>query len=86
MIANQYYYLLNSSGWGPSLKYGGANVIAGNWGPWSPIGAVQTATGYDIAWKTSDGQYSVWATDSNGNYVSNLIVVAPATSAALGVA
>ena len=83
LIANQYYYLLNSSGWGPSLKYGGANVIAGNWGPWSPIGAVQTATGYDIAWKTSDGQYSVWATDSNGNYVSNLIVVAPATSAAL---
>ncbi len=84
LINGQYYYLLNSSsGFGPSLKYGGADVLAGGWGPWSPIGAIQTATGYDVAWKTSDGQFSVWATDSNGNYTSNLIVVVPGTSVAL---
>ena len=28
---------------------------------------------YDVAWKDlSRGQYGVWGTDSNGNYISNL--------------
>jgi hypothetical protein len=83
LVANQNYYLLNSGGSGPSVKYGGADVVVGEFGPWHPIGAVQTASGYDIAWKLGTDQYSVWATDSNGNYVSNLITVAPAASAAL---
>ena len=42
-------------------------------GPWVPIGAVQTASGYEVAWKvTGTDQYTVWNIDSNGNYcVSN---------------
>ena len=35
---------------------------------------MQTASGYDVAWKnTGTGQYTVWTTDSNGNYTGNLI-------------
>ena len=31
--------------------------------------AVQTASGYDVAWKNAGtSQYTVWTTDSNGNY------------------
>ena len=71
-VANQ-YYLYGSSGSGPALKYNGANVTAGEFGEWTPIGAVQTASGYDVAWKnTSTGQYTVWTTDSNGNYKGNM--------------
>jgi hypothetical protein len=72
-VANE-YFLYNSGGTGPSLKYFGSPVVLGQAGAWSPIGAVQTATGYDVAWKVAGAdQYSVWATDSNGNYLSNVI-------------
>ena len=41
-----------------------------------PIGAEQTATGYEVAWKvTGADQYTVWTTDSNGNFVSGIGVV-----------
>ena len=60
-----------STGSGPSLKYGGADVVAGQFGSgWTPIGTEQTATGYEVAWKNAAGQYSIWATDSNGNFIS----------------
>ena len=59
---------------GPALKYGGAAVTAGEFGAWTPIGAVQTATGYDVAWKIPGAnEYTMWNTDSNGNYISNII-------------
>ena len=60
-----------STGSDPSLKYGGADVVAGQFGGWTPIGAEQTASGYQVAWKVSGAdQYSVWTTDSNGNFIS----------------
>jgi hypothetical protein len=53
-------------------------------GPWAPIGAEQTATGYEVAWKiTGADQYTVWTTDNSGNYVSSAFDVASGTSAAL---
>ena len=62
------------TGSGPELKISGAAVVAGQYGTWAPIGAEQTAGGYDVAWKDPvSGQYSVWSTDSNGNYLSNLV-------------
>src|SRR5260370_296139 len=77
------FYLYNSSGVGPSLKYLGADVVAGQFGQWAPIGAEQTASGYEVALKVAGAdQYTVWTTDSNGNYVSNLGTVS-GTSAAL---
>ena len=39
---------------------------------WAPIGAVQTASGYDVAWKDpGTDKYTVWTTDNNGNYLSS---------------
>ena len=72
-VANRYYDLDGSNGSGPALKYKGRSVTAGEFGAWTPIGAIQTASGYDVAWKnTGTGQYTVWGTDSNGNYKGNL--------------
>ena len=72
-VGNHYYYLDGSNGSGPTLKYKGRSVTAGEFGAWTPIGAIQTASGYDVAWKnTGTGQYTVWSTDSNGNYKGNL--------------
>src|SRR5438477_303312 len=38
------------AGTGPELKYAGSPVAAGQFGTWTPIGAEQTATGYEVAW------------------------------------
>ena len=64
-----------SSGTGPELQRGGAAVTAGEYAGWKLIGAEQVAGGgYDVAWENaSTGQYTVWSTNSNGNYLSNLI-------------
>ncbi|MGP0083064.1 MAG: S8 family serine peptidase, partial [Steroidobacteraceae bacterium] len=82
-VANE-YFLYNSSGVGPALKYEGADVVAAEFGAWTPIGAVQTASGYDVAWEIPGAnEYIVWSTDSNGNYISNLTPVVSGTSSAL---
>ena len=71
-VGNQ-FYLYNSSGTGPTLKYAGSDFVAGQFGGWTPIGAVQTANGYDVAWKvTGADQYTVWSTNTNGNYITNV--------------
>ena len=58
--------------------------MAGQLGGWTPIGAVQTASGYDVAWELAGAdKYTVWSTDSNGNYLSNLIGSVSGTSTAL---
>ena len=63
------YYLINAVGTGPELKDGGAAVTAG--GSWVPIAAEQTAAGYDVALKLlGANEYTVWSTDSNGNFSS----------------
>ena len=79
------YYLHNSSGAGPVLQVGGVPIMDGAAGPgWSPYGAVETATGYDVAWKnTVYGVYTEWQTDSNGNYVSDTIGAVTSTSPTL---
>ena len=59
-------------------------LVAVQPGAWTPIGAVQTASGYDVAWKlpalisTRSG-----ATDSNGNYLANPLRRCHGNSAAL---
>ncbi|WP_456622694.1 M10 family metallopeptidase C-terminal domain-containing protein, partial [Bradyrhizobium sp. P5_C12] len=77
-------YHLNSisTGTGPVLKYAGSPVIAANWGSWSVVGAEQVSGGgYDVAWKYApDGHFSIWSTDSNGNFVATL-AAAPEVSA-----
>ena len=68
-----HYYLDDSTGSGPSLKYVGADYVAGQFGAWTPIGAEKTATGYEIAWKSGSADlYTIWTADNNGNYISNI--------------
>jgi parallel beta-helix repeat protein len=73
-FGNNYFLYTVGTTSGPELKYNGAAVTQGEFGTWSPIGAVQTESGYDIAWKDAgSGAYTVWTTDVNGNYVGNAI-------------
>ncbi|MCK1519550.1 hypothetical protein IVB13_04520, partial [Bradyrhizobium sp. 17] len=81
------YYFLDpvSGGTGPSIKYAGTPFAASTQvGGWRPVGAEQTASGYQIAWKViGSDQYSVWNADSNGNYVSSATAVVSGSSAIL---
>src|SRR5262249_1913296 len=78
-----HYYLYDSTGAGPSLKMiGGGDYLAGMAGTWSPIGAEQTATGYEVAWKLAGtDSYLVWNTDNSGNYLSMTNVMSGSSAA-----
>ncbi len=79
-----HYYLLNSSGAGPSLKYGGADVTAGQFAGWTPIGGEKTSSGYEIAWKNAgSGLYTLWNTDNTGAYTGNVVNVASGSDGAI---
>ena len=81
-VGNNFFLDSISTGSDPSLKYGGADVVAGQFGGWTPIGAEQTASGYQVAWKVPGAdQYSVWTTDSNGNYISHSAVLSGSSTA-----
>ena len=72
-VANNFFLYAVGGSLGPELKYAGANVVAGQFGTWTPIGAEQTASGYEVAWKvTGADQYTVWNTDSSGNFISDI--------------
>ncbi|HMM88335.1 Ig-like domain-containing protein [Bradyrhizobium sp.] len=63
-------YLLGSNG--PTLKYAGADFVAGQFGSTTPIAVEQTSTGYVVVWKAGNNQYVVWTTDANGNQIANV--------------
>jgi hypothetical protein len=72
---------------GPALQVAGVTVTAASIGGWTPIGAARTASGYEVAFKLPGSNlFTIWNTDSNGNYVSDTIGAVTATSAALEVA
>ena len=86
-VGNNYDLESISSGTGPELQYQGAPVTAGQFGTYVPIGAEQTATGYDVAWKISGtNEYTVWSTNSNGNFIANITGAVSGNSIALEVA
>ena len=86
-LGNNYFLYPVGGSSGPELSYFGAPVVAGQFGSWTPLGAEQTASGYEVAWKaTGADQYSVWVTDSSGSYTSDNGAGAPVvagTSSAL---
>ena len=83
-VGNNYDLESISSGTGPELQYKGAPVTAGQFGTYVPIGAEQTATGYDVAWKISGTNgYTVWSTDSNGHFIANITGAVSGNSIAL---
>ena len=71
------YFLYNSGGTGPALTIGGAAFTAGMLGTETPIGAVQTANGYEVAVQYgTTNQYTVWNVSSSGAILSNSGVLA----------
>ena len=50
-IGGNYFLFAAGGTTGPELQYNGAAVTAGEFGGWNPIGAVQTANGYEVAWQ-----------------------------------
>jgi hypothetical protein len=80
---NFFFYPVGGSS-GPELKYNGAAFVAGQAGTWTPIGAEKTASGYEVAWDIpGSNQFTIWNTDSNGNFVSDTFGVATGNSLAL---
>ena len=72
-VGSNYFLNPGAGGTGPELEFGGVPVVAGQYGSVTPIGAEQTASGYDVAWKVAGtNQFEVWSTDSSGNFVSNI--------------
>ena len=73
---NYFLDTVGSNSLGPELTLNGAALGPAQLGSWTPIGAVQTATGYDVAFKLAGAnEYTVWATNSSGAYVSSLVGV-----------
>ena len=75
-VANQ-YFLRDGGGVGPSLKQGGPAVAPGQFTGWTILGAEQTASGYQVAWKFGADQFLIWNTDSNGNFTGNATGIVP---------
>ncbi|WP_186294223.1 S8 family serine peptidase [Bradyrhizobium guangdongense] len=83
-VGSNFALYANGTSNGPTLKYGGNAVVAGQAGTWSLVGGEQTGSGYDVAWKNSStGQFSIWTTDSNGNFTSYLTGAVSGTSTTL---
>jgi serralysin len=73
-LGNNYFLYAAGTTTGPALSYFGSPVAAGQFPGWTPIGAVETASGYDVAWKLTGGDgYSVWSVGSNGNFTGNYL-------------
>ena len=71
-VGNNYFLNSISSGTGPELTQNGSPVTVGQFGTWTPIGAEQISSGYEVAWKAAGAdQYAIWTTDSNGNEISS---------------
>ena len=70
-VGSNYFFDPVAGGTGPELKYNGSPVVAGQFDPCVPVGAEQTASGYEVALKNAGtDQFSIWNTDSNGNFIS----------------
>ncbi|MCG2671612.1 NF038122 family metalloprotease [Bradyrhizobium sp. GCM10023182] len=70
--SSNFYFNPVAGGTGPELKYGGSPVVAGQFGAWAPVGVEQISSGYEVAWQIpGTDQFTVWTTDSNGNFTSN---------------
>jgi serralysin len=81
-VGNTYFFNAVAGGTGPELKYNGSAVVVGQFDPYVPVAAEQTASGYEVALKNAGtNQFSIWNTDSNANFLS--YTVYPGASTAL---
>jgi S-formylglutathione hydrolase FrmB/cytochrome c2 len=78
------YFLERSGETAVKLSYGGSPVTVGQFGAWTPIAAALTATGYEVALElTGSDEFTIWNTDSSGNYLSSPLNMALGSSAQL---
>ena len=83
-VGNNFYFYPVGGSSGPLLKVRRLPCCSGSVRAWAPIGAEQTASGYNVAWKAAGAdQYAVWSTDSNGNFITNFTGTVSGNSAAL---
>src|SRR5262249_8123327 len=84
-VGSNYYLFAVGTTNGPELRFGGAPVVAntGAVAGWTPVGAVATQTGYDVAFENAAGKFAVWAVDATGNYTSAVLTPTSGMSAAL---
>ena len=70
------------AGTGPLIELNGSAVTAGQFpAGWTPVGAVKTSSGYEVAWSIPGAnEFVVWNTDSNGDYTSNATGILSGTS------
>ena len=81
---NYFLDVTGSNTLGPELTIGGAALGPIQLGSWTPIAAVQTASGYDVALELpGSDEFTVWATNSSGAYVSSLVGIVPGNNATL---
>ena len=81
---NYFLDTVGSNSLGPELTIGGAALGAAQLGSWAPIGAVQTASGYDVALALPGAnEFTVWAVNSSGAYVSSLVGIVPGNNTTL---
>jgi hypothetical protein len=75
-VGDLYELIPDSGGAATLLEYQGSAVTVGEYGNVTPVGAVQTATGYEVAWSlVGQDEYTVWNTDSGGDYTSSALGV-----------
>ena len=73
-VGNNFFLDTPVAASGPELKLGGAAVTPVSFAAGRRSARSSTGGGYDVAWKIrEDRSVPVWSTDSNGNYLSNLI-------------
>ena len=69
-VGNSWFMPAVGAASGPQLMFGGAPVVAGDFGTWRPIAAEAAESGYVVIWKNEDiDRYCVWNTDTHGNYL-----------------
>jgi hypothetical protein len=65
-------YFINYGSANVQVLYGGSYAGSNQFPNWTAVGAEQTIGGYMVAWRNSStGQYTVWNTDTSGNYSWN---------------
>src|SRR5208283_3571343 len=63
---------LTAGGGTALLEYQGSAITAGEFGAGvTPVGAEQTGNGYEVVWSLGSNEYTVWNTNSNGDYTSS---------------
>jgi serralysin len=81
-VGSNYFMDPVAGGTGPELIFKGAPLTSGQVSSgYAIVGAEQTASGYEVAFKNgSTNQFSIWNTDNSGNYLSYAIYSGTSTA------